>query len=143
MRPWDYKQWRKRKKRASWNRLLPINFGHSSKKRETMTDYYERVYEIVAQIPKGKVSTYGVIAGHLGIASGARMVGYALNNAGKANVPAHRVVNRNGELTGRSHFPGDTMRERLKQEGVTFVDEYQIDIEKHLWKPDSNNISVE
>lgn len=100
-----------------------------------MEDYYERVYSVVAQIPRGRVSTYGVIARYLGIASGARMVGYALNNVSETNIPAHRVVNRNGELTGRAHFPDDTMRERLKQEGVTFIDEYQIDIEKHLWDP--------
>ncbi len=100
-----------------------------------MEDYYERVYSVVAQIPRGRVSTYGVIARYLGIASGARMVGYALNNVSETNIPAHRVVNRNGELTGRAHFPDDTMRERLKQEGITFIDEYQIDIEKHLWDP--------
>ncbi len=100
-----------------------------------MDDYYERVYEVVAQIPKGKVSTYGAIARHLGIASGARMVGYALNNTGDRNIPAHRVVNRKGELTGRVHFPDDTMRERLQQEDITFVDEYQIDIEAHFWDP--------
>lgn len=106
------------------------------------TDYYERVYEIVAQIPKGKVTTYGAIARYLGIASGARMVGYALNNVGETNIPAHRVVNRNGELTGRAHFPGDTMRERLEQEEIAFVDEYQIDIEKHLWDPNDNRDSL-
>lgn len=104
-----------------------------------MEDYYERVYTVVAQIPRGRVSTYGVIAGYLGIASGARMVGYALNNISETNIPAHRVVNRNGELTGRAHFPDDTMRERLKQEGVTFIDKYQIDIEKHLWNPNEQN----
>lgn len=100
-----------------------------------MDDYYQLVYEVVAQIPTGKVSTYGAIARHLGIASGARMVGYALNNTGDRNIPAHRVVNRNGELTGRAHFPDDTMRERLQQEGVTFVDEYTIDIDAHFWDP--------
>lgn len=100
-----------------------------------MDDYYERVYEIVAQIPRGKVSTYGAIARYIGIASGARMVGYALNNVRDRNIPAHRVVNQKGELTGRAHFPNDTMRERLEQEGITFVDEYQIDIETHFWDP--------
>lgn len=103
-----------------------------------MDDYYERVYEVVAQIPKGRVSTYGAIARFLGIASGARMVGYALNNVGDRNIPAHRVVNRNGELTGRVHFPDDTMRERLQQEGVAFVDDYQIDIDAHFWDPNNS-----
>jgi len=100
-----------------------------------MDDYYDRVYEVVAQIPSGKVTTYGAIARFLGIRSGARMVGYALNNTGETKIPAHRVVNRNGELTGRAHFPDDTMRERLQQEGVKFMDEYKIDIEAHFWDP--------
>lgn len=104
-----------------------------------MTDYYERVYEVVAKIPEGKVSTYGAIAQFLGITSGARMVGYALNKAAKKQIPAHRVVNRNGELTGRAYFPDDTMRERLQQEGITFIDDYQIDIEAHFWDPNNEN----
>jgi methylated-DNA-protein-cysteine methyltransferase-like protein len=103
-----------------------------------MSDYYERVYDVVAQIPKGKVTTYGAVAKYLGIASGARLVGYALNKAIDMPIPAHRVVNRNGELTGRIHFPGDTMRERLRQEGVKFIDDYQIDIEAHFWDPKEN-----
>ncbi|NIT58077.1 MAG: methylated-DNA--[protein]-cysteine S-methyltransferase [Aliifodinibius sp.] len=100
-----------------------------------MDDYYQRVYKVVGQIPVGRVTTYGSIARYLGIASGARMVGYALNQAAETNIPAHRVVNRNGELTGRSHFPDDTMRERLEQENIRFVDEFQVDIERHLWDP--------
>lgn len=104
-----------------------------------MKDYYKRVYEVVAKIPKGKVSTYGTIARFLGLTSGARLVGYALNNSDAQEIPAHRVVNRNGELTGRAHFSGDTMRERLQQEGVKFIDDYQIDIEAHFWDPDNRN----
>lgn len=104
-----------------------------------MKDYYERVYEIVAKIPEGKVSTYGAIAQFLGITSGARMVGYALNKSADKKIPAHRVVNRNGELTGRAYFPDDIMRERLQQEGITFVDDYQIDIEAHFWDPNNSN----
>lgn len=100
-----------------------------------MDDYYQRVYKVVEQIPNGRVTTYGAIARYLGIVSGARMVGYALNKAAETNIPAHRVVNRNGELTGRSHFPDDTMRERLKQENIKFLDEYQVDIDRHLWDP--------
>lgn len=100
------------------------------------SDFYERVYEVVAHIPKGRVTTYGAIAGYLGVASGARMVGYALNGSQKASVPAHRVLNRLGQLTGRHHFPGDTMRERLKQEGIQFSDDYTVDIEQHFWNPD-------
>lgn len=98
-------------------------------------DFYKRVYEVVSRIPEGRVTTYGAIAGFLGVASGARMVGYALNRSQGANIPAHRVLNRLGQLTGRAHFPDDTMRERLEQEGVQFVGEYTVDIEKHFWDP--------
>lgn len=100
-----------------------------------MDDYYDLVYEVVEQIPLGCVTTYGAIAQYLGIKSGARMVGYALNKAAETEIPAHRVVNRNGELTGKAYFPDDTMRERLQQEKVTFIDNYQVDIEAHLWNP--------
>ncbi len=100
-------------------------------------DFYQNVYELVAEIPTGKVTTYGAIARCLGVASGARMVGYALNNLihddHGGSYPAHRVVNRLGQLTGRAHFPGDVMRERLVQEGVEFSGEYTVKIEKHFW----------
>ncbi len=103
------------------------------------SDYYEKVYRVVRDIPKGRVTTYGAIARHLGIASGARMVGYALNNLVHsekgADVPAHRVVNRLGQLTGRGYFPGDTMREKLMQEEIEFTEPYTVNIEKHFWDP--------
>jgi methylated-DNA-protein-cysteine methyltransferase-like protein len=87
----------------------------------------------------GKVTTYGAIAGYLGVQSGARMVGYALTNHQLHDtgyqIPAHRVLNRLGQLTGRAYFEGDTMRERLQQEGISFVEEYTVDIEKHFWDP--------
>lgn len=102
-------------------------------------DFYQKVYEVVAQIPEGKVTSYGAIAGYLGVESGARMVGYALNNYNSADlgffIPAHRVLNRLGQLTGRGHFEGDTMRERLEQDGIEFVEEYTVNIEKHFWSP--------
>lgn len=98
-------------------------------------DFYDRVYEVVREIPKGKVTTYGAIAQYLGVASGARMVGYALNSSHKAGIPAHRVLNRLGQLTGRAHFPDDTMRERLVQENITFTEEYTVDVELHFWNP--------
>lgn len=101
---------------------------------EERKDYYERVRDTVAQIPKGRVTTFGAIASYLGVVSGARMVGYALQNSKEA-IPAHRVLNRLGQLTGRGHFPDNTMRERLKQEGVTFVEEYTVDIDEHFWDP--------
>jgi methylated-DNA-protein-cysteine methyltransferase-like protein len=102
-------------------------------------DFYLRVYDVVSQIPLGKVTSYGAIAGYLGVESGARMVGYAMNNYRSYNLgyelPAHRVLNRLGQLTGRAHFEGDTMRERLVQEGVDFKEEYTVHMEKHFWNP--------
>ena len=102
-------------------------------------DFYQKVYEVVAQIPEGKVTSYGVISRYLGVASGARMVGYALNNYLAADlgyhVPAHRVVNRLGQLTGRAYFGDDTMRERLEQEGVSFTEPYTVDMSRHFWDP--------
>lgn len=98
-------------------------------------DFYERVYEVVAQIPEGKVTTYGAIAQYLGVTSGARMVGYAMNNSHGKGIPAHRVLNRLGQLTGRAHFPDDTMKERLQQEGIEFVEEYTVNIDRHFWNP--------
>lgn len=102
-------------------------------------DFYTRVYEVVAQIPAGKVTSYGAIAKYLGVESGARMVGYAMNNYRSYDLgyelPAHRVLNRLGQLTGRAHFEGDTMRERLQQEKVQFKEEYTVDMESHFWDP--------
>lgn len=107
-------------------------------KKQT-SDFYERVYRVVEQIPCGKVTSYGAIAGFLGVASGARMVGYALNNYLSSElgyqIPAHRVVNRLGQLTGRAYFEGDTMRERLQQEGVSFKESFTVDISQHFWHP--------
>ena len=104
-------------------------------------DFYNRVYEVVAQIPYGKVTSYGAISGYLGVKSGARMVGYALNNYQSEelgfDIPAHRVLNRLGQLTGRAYFEGDTMRERLEQEEVKFVEEYAVDMDQHFWDPAS------
>lgn len=106
-------------------------------------DFYSRVYEVVERIPFGKVTTYGAIAGYLGVKSGARMVGYGLNNlinkSGGDEYPAHRVVNRLGQLTGRSYFPGDTMREKLEQEGVEFTDEFRVNMDKHFWDPNTSD----
>lgn len=107
-------------------------------KKETK-DYYDRVYDVVANIPKGRVTTYGAIASYLGVKSGARMVGYALNNYNSKSlgfhIPAHRVINRLGQLTGRAFFEGNTMKERLEQEEIEFVEEFTVNIEKHFWNP--------
>jgi len=86
-----------------------------------MNDFYLKVYEIVKKIPKGKVCTYGDIAAYIGTKGSARTVGYAMNHAHTAPfyVPAHRVVNRNGMLTGKHHFENSTMmQELLESEGI-------------------------
>jgi methylated-DNA-protein-cysteine methyltransferase related protein len=98
-----------------------------------------KVYELVRQIPKGKVCSYGVIADHIGTKLTARMVGWAMNKAHqqKPNVPAHRVVNRNGLLTGRHHFETPTlMQDLLEAEGIKVNDHQIIDFNKHFWQPE-------
>lgn len=99
-------------------------------------DFHERVYELVCQIPFGKVTTYGHIAQALGLKSSARMVGYALNAVtDRVQIPCHRVINRNGELSGKMHFETPTlMRELLEGEGVEFNGD-AVNMEKHLWIP--------
>ena len=101
-----------------------------------MPHYFEKVYEVVRLIPHGRVTTYGAIADFLALGS-ARMPGWALRNiAGEADVPAHRVVNRNGELTGRHHFPTPTfMKRMLEKEGVRVVHDRVSDFDKCFWNP--------
>lgn len=99
--------------------------------------FFERVYEIARQIPEGKVTSYGAIAKCLGSAQSARMVGWAMNASHNHNdIPAHRVVNRKGLLTGKHHFDGtNLMQQLLENEGVKVVDNQIIDFEKHFWEP--------
>ena len=99
-------------------------------------DFFDRVYEVVAKIPKGKVTTYGAIAEACGVRSAARTVGWALNGAFQSGLPCHRVVNRYGALTGKVHF-GDNnlMEELLRSEGVQFNDDNYVLMERHLWIP--------
>jgi methylated-DNA-protein-cysteine methyltransferase-like protein len=101
-------------------------------------NFFERVYRIAKQIPYGKVTSYGAIAKALGTARSARMVGWAMNAShGKDEVPAHRVVNRNGLLTGKFHFDGtNLMQQLLESEGIVVVDHQIVDFEKHFWTPD-------
>lgn len=101
--------------------------------------YFDLVYEVTRNIPAGRVSTYGAIADYLSLGS-ARMVGWALNqvHGNFLDVPAHRVVNRKGELSGRNHFPDPTFMENaLQQEGVLVVDSCVVDFEKHFWHPEN------
>lgn len=108
------------------------------KKQTSDSDnFFERVYEIVRQIPHGKVTSYGAIAKTLGAARSARMVGWAMNASHNLDdVPAHRVVNRNGLLSGKHHFDGtNLMQQLLENEGVKVVDNQIVDFEKVFWNP--------
>ncbi|CAM3782199.1 MGMT family protein [Flavobacterium cucumis] len=100
-------------------------------------NFFERVYEIVRQIPEGKVTSYGAIAKALGAARSARMVGWAMNAShGLEGVPAHRVVNRNGLLSGKHHFQGtNLMQQLLENEGIQVVNNQIVDFENHFWNP--------
>lgn len=102
-----------------------------------VSDTYQKIYEIVRLIPEGYVSTYGLIAKTIGETFSARVVGYAMNHAhGKDDVPAHRVVNRNGLLTGRHHFnPSTLMQDLLENEGLVIVDHQIQNFKNHLWVP--------
>ena len=98
--------------------------------------FFERVFAVARQIPYGKVTTYGAIAKAVGTAGSSRMVGWAMNNCPE-NVPAHRVVNRVGLLTGKHHFEGtNLMQQLLESEGIVVADNKIVDFEKHLWTPE-------
>jgi len=101
------------------------------------SDFFQRVYAVVRQIPAGRVTSYGAIARYLGSAGGARTVGYAMNAAHSLpDVPAHRVVNRLGVLTGKHHFGGFTaMQQQLEAEGIEVVDDQVQHFERHFWDP--------
>ncbi|MBC5840804.1 MGMT family protein [Flavobacterium sp. F-380] len=99
--------------------------------------FFERVYVIARQIPFGKVTSYGAIARAIGAARSARMVGYAMNAShNRDDIPAHRVVNRKGLLTGKFHFDGtNLMQQLLESEGIRVVENQIIDFETHFWQP--------
>jgi methylated-DNA-protein-cysteine methyltransferase-like protein len=107
--------------------------------------FFDQVYEVVRLIPKGRVTSYGAIASFLGTAGSSRMVGYAMNAAGTAYppVPAHRVVNRQGLLTGKHHFGSENlMQELLENEGVKVEDDKVVDFKELYWDP-SIELSLE
>ncbi len=108
--------------------------------RSTTKEYsfFEDVYDVVRQIPKGRVTSFGAIANYLGTKLSARMVGWAMNSAhvAKPKVPAHRVVNRNGMLSGKAHFTTPTlMEELLKKEKIQVKKDTVVDFEKLFWDP--------
>ena len=101
-------------------------------------DFFQDVYEVVRLIPFGKVTSYGAIARYLGAARSSRLVGYAMNASHTQSkyVPAHRVVNRNGLLTGKHHFANENnMQELLEMEGLTIENEQIKDFKKYFWDP--------
>lgn len=98
--------------------------------------FFDKVYEVAKQIPYGRVTSYGAIANYLGASRSARMVGYAMNGSHTKDVPAHRVVNRKGLLTGKHHFDGtNLMQQLLESEGVKVVDNQIQDFNRVFWDP--------
>ncbi|MBD0851539.1 MGMT family protein [Maribacter arenosus] len=104
---------------------------------EENSNFFQKVYEVAKLIPYGRVTTYGAIAKYLGAARSARMVGWAMNGShNMPGIPAHRVVNKIGLLTGKHHFDGtNLMQQLLESEGIQVVDNQIIDFEKHFWDP--------
>ena len=111
---------------------------HIVKSKKDSFTFFDDVYAVVRQIPKGRVTSYGAIANYIGTKLSARMVGWAMNAAHNQTpkVPAQRVVNRNGMLTGRHHFATPTlMEELLLKEKIVVKNEKIVDFEKHYWDP--------
>ncbi|PKP25281.1 MAG: cysteine methyltransferase [Bacteroidetes bacterium HGW-Bacteroidetes-2] len=104
------------------------------------TSFFEKVYALARQIPFGRVTTYGAIAKHIGASGSARMVGWAMNAShSNPDIPAHRVVNRKGLLTGKHHFEGtNLMQQLLENEGIKVIDNQIQDFEKYFWEPSTN-----
>ncbi|MBK5285853.1 MAG: MGMT family protein [Bacteroidia bacterium] len=115
----------------------------SSKIKTGSSDsFFEKVHAVARKIPYGRVTSYGAIAKHLGSARSARMVGWAMNQSHLANppVPAHRVLNRNGMLTGKHHFGfSDLMQQLLESEGIRVEDDCVVDFEKVFWEPEKSS----
>ena len=103
-------------------------------------DFFQRVYIVVKKIPYGKVTSYGAIANYLGSPQSSRVVGWAMSNSHSNNdIPAHRVVNRKGMLTGKHHFPGSNLMEELLQnEGIKIKNNIIVDFENLFWDPSEN-----
>lgn len=104
-------------------------------KPETL-NFFDKVHEVAKLIPYGRVTSYGAIAKYLGASRSARMVGYAMNGSSGKDVPAHRVVNRKGLLTGKHHFDGtNLMQQLLESEGIKVIENQIQDLEKMYWDP--------
>ena len=101
-------------------------------------DFFDQVFQVVRLIPKGRVTSYGAIAKYLGAPSSSRLVGYAMNasHSQKEKVPAHRVLNRNGQLTGKHHFPTPfMMQELLEKENILITNDTVQNFKEHFWDP--------
>ena len=102
----------------------------------TGNNFFEKVYAVTRLIPEGKVTSYGAIATYLGAAKSARMVGWAMNKSGLKGVPAHRVVNKKGLLTGKHHFEGtNLMQQLLTEEGIEIIDNQIQNLKNCYWDP--------
>lgn len=129
---------KKVKKTTAKNTVKKLKEGTKEVPKASSYSFFEDVYDVVRQIPKGRVTSYGAIANYLGTKLSARMVGWAMNASGiaKPTVPAQRVVNRNGMLSGKNHFSTPTlMEELLKKEKITVKDDKIVDFDKHFWDP--------
>jgi methylated-DNA-protein-cysteine methyltransferase related protein len=107
-------------------------------KQKKSNDFFSRVYEVTRLIPYGKITSYGAIASYLGSGRSARMVGWALNvsHSHEEFIPAHRVVNRNGLLTGKHHFGNSTtMKQLLENEGIIIEDDRIVNFRENFWDP--------
>lgn len=106
-------------------------------------NFFESVYAVVRQIPKGRVTSYGAIANYLSVKQASRMVGWAMNASHELlDVPAHRVVNRNGQLTGKHHFPGENlMEEMLQSEGHQIINDQIVNFKNVFWDPTQELVS--
>jgi methylated-DNA-protein-cysteine methyltransferase-like protein len=111
--------------------LTPVNTSLNNK------DFFEQVYQVVKLIPKGRVTSYGAIGNYLGARKSARMVGWAMNAShAHLDIPAHRVLNRIGLLTGKSHFSSpEKMKELLVSEGIAVENDQVINFAEHFWDP--------
>lgn len=108
-------------------------------RKKSPNDLFHIIYEVVRHVPKGRVTSYGAIGKYLGSGKSARMVGWAMNAAGsqKKYVPAHRVVNRNGELTGKHHFGHPKLMQKLlEKEGIKVKNDKVVNFEKLFWDPE-------
>jgi len=111
--------------------------------RDEKNSFFELVYDVVRLMPSGRVTSYGAVARYLGAARSARMVGWAMNASGKyLDIPAHRVVNKQGLLTGKAHFKGVPMEELLVGEGIEIIDNQIQNFEQIFWDP-QKELSIE